>query len=484
MFPFTHTGRRLAALAPALIAAATFAGPAHAEGTQSFDTTVQLRCTSDYQGEQPTGQTVELRVKGTIPATTSLGELMKLTDASATMRLVDDVPSGDASLRFLSTVDRLVLTFDDPGIYPVDLFSFELLEPTYLTGGGYGPLAIPKDGGFGYEPEVRTSVARAVDLRVSRLQFAYWLLPDGVDPDGYNDRTGRTCQPIAGTPPIATVAHDATAPAPPAITSLSPTTGPVPGGNTVTIKGSGFATGPTPFVGFGVFTAGDVVVVDDQTLTVTAPENYFETTEHVWIQVGSRRTEYDLPQAAYHFAGPKAELESLTPSSGRPGDVITVRGTNLDFTQSIDFMGSTYADSSTIVHVSPTELRVTVPYGGLLDLTRPLRVRLHSQFGTSTDTPADDFTQLAPLAGTPAISEIRGTAFAGVGGVIRLRGTNFKGVRYVTIGRTRVKPLLVAGTTDMFVLAPPLEGTWHGVTVTNRIATSSPNWGITYRVRR
>jgi IPT/TIG domain len=57
--------------------------------------------------------------------------------------------------------------------------------------------------------------------------------------------------------------------APPAITSVSPNSGPAAGGNSVTINGSGF-TGATQVV-FGAVPATSVVVVSSSKITAVAP---------------------------------------------------------------------------------------------------------------------------------------------------------------------------------------------------------------------
>lgn len=88
-----------------------------------------------------------------------------------------------------------------------------------------------------------------------------------------------------------------------------------------------------------------------------------------------------------------------------------------------------------------------------------------------------------PVPATPAVSRVFGNAWAGVGGLLRVHGSNLKGAKYVTIGAKKVRPLLVIGSTDVWVLAPALAKGQYAVAVGTATSVSPPATRaiITYR---
>ncbi|WP_411136795.1 IPT/TIG domain-containing protein [Streptomyces sp. C10] len=161
--------------------------------------------------------------------------------------------------------------------------------------------------------------------------------------------------------------------------SLSPVTGVTAGGNTVTINGTGLSTATA--VNFGA-TAATPTVVNDGQLTVTVPAGAAAGPVGVSVTTaggtnnGLSYTYVDAPT-----------IVSLNPTSGPAtgGTVVTLTGTNLATTQSVDFDG-TLAPFSVI---SDTSLSVVTPPGaaGAVDVT------VITSGGTATST--DAFTYLA-----------------------------------------------------------------------------------------
>jgi YVTN family beta-propeller protein len=85
----------------------------------------------------------------------------------------------------------------------------------------------------------------------------------------------------------------------PMITSLSPSFGPVSGGNSVTIRGSGFLG--TTSVDFGPYSATSFTIVSDQRIDVTAP---IGVATNVTVSVSSRNgTSPSTPAAIYTYQG-------------------------------------------------------------------------------------------------------------------------------------------------------------------------------------
>ncbi|GAO10890.1 IPT/TIG domain-containing protein [Streptomyces lydicamycinicus] len=161
--------------------------------------------------------------------------------------------------------------------------------------------------------------------------------------------------------------------------SLSPVSGITAGGNTVTINGTGLTTATS--VQFGAASATPTVVNDGQ-LTVTVPAGAAPGPVGVSVTTaggtnnGLSYTYIDAPT-----------IVSLNPTSGPAsgGTVVTLTGTNLSTTQSVDF-GGTLAPFSVL---SETSLSVVTPPGtaGAVDVT------VTTSGGSATSTGA--FTYVA-----------------------------------------------------------------------------------------
>jgi hypothetical protein len=161
--------------------------------------------------------------------------------------------------------------------------------------------------------------------------------------------------------------------------SVSPTSGPLAGGNTLTLNGSGLSTATS--VSFGGVTATPVVVNDGQ-LTVTVPAGAAPGAVGVTVTTaggtnnGLSYTYVDAPTI-----GTVAPTEG--PTSG--GTALTITGTNLGSTDQV-LIGGTPAPFSVI---SPTTVSAVTPPGvaGAADVT------VSNGGGTATSVGA--FTYLA-----------------------------------------------------------------------------------------
>lgn len=161
--------------------------------------------------------------------------------------------------------------------------------------------------------------------------------------------------------------------------SLAPTSGPLAGGNTVTINGVGLATASS--VSFGANTATPTVVSDTQ-LTVAVPAG--AATGPVGVSVttaggtnnGLSYTYVDVPT-----------VTTVAPASGPTagGTGVTITGTNLGTTESVTFDGNPAPFSV----VSSTTVSAVTPPGtaGAVDVV------VTNLAGS--DTAADAFTYVA-----------------------------------------------------------------------------------------
>jgi hypothetical protein len=112
--------------------------------------------------------------------------------------------------------------------------------------------------------------------------------------------------------------------APPAVTSVTPSSGPTAGGTSLTIGGSGFVAGATVKVGSGAATA--VTVISGSTITASTPPGPASvvsvTVTNPDGQVGTRAN-------GFTYVAPPT-VSSVTPNSGPAtgGTVVTITGTN------------------------------------------------------------------------------------------------------------------------------------------------------------
>ncbi len=167
----------------------------------------------------------------------------------------------------------------------------------------------------------------------------------------------------------------------PTLTAVSPDAGPVTGGTSVTLTGTGL-TGTTS-VTFGGVAATDVVVVDASTVTAVAPGHVAGLVDVALATVGGSAT---LADAFTYVAAPT--LTSVTPDAGpvTGGTTVTLTGTDLTGTTSVTFGGVAatdvvVVDASTVTAVAPGHV------AGLVD------VALTTVGGSATL--ADAFTYVA-----------------------------------------------------------------------------------------
>jgi hypothetical protein len=137
-----------------------------------------------------------------------------------------------------------------------------------------------------------------------------------------------------------------------AITQVSPNIGPLGGGNTVTIQGSGFDSGSS--VTFGATAATSVTFVSATTLTAVAPAH---VAGPVTITVSGSGGSAALAKA-YDYSGLPI-ITSVTPSAGSlaGGTSVNINGYNLGKVSSVMFGAS----AATIVSATPGTVQVTSP---------------------------------------------------------------------------------------------------------------------------
>jgi hypothetical protein len=250
----------------------------------------------------------------------------------------------------------------------------------------------------------------------------------------------------------------------PVVTGVSPNTGPTVGGNTVTVTGTGF-TGATG-VKFGTVAATNVTVVNDTTVTVTAPAEPQRTIDiHVTSPNGtSAATSADQ----YTFVIPV--ITAISPTSGPTagGTTVTITGTNLQGATQVKF-GTVPGTSLTVVN--DTTITVVSP----AESARVAAVHVITPDGTSAPLPADSFTFISPV-----ITHISPSSGPHTGGTtVTITGQGFTGATQVTFGPLAGTSLTVVNSTTITVVSPAETGV-RSIHVTTPNGTSAQTTADNY----
>ena len=247
------------------------------------------------------------------------------------------------------------------------------------------------------------------------------------------------------------VASGPPTPGAPVVTSISPTSGPVVGGTTVTITGSGF-TGASKVL-FGTATSTFTVNSDTQ-ITAVSPGGSGGIVHVTVTTPGGTTTTSNADQFTY-LAAPAPiptipTIASISPTSGplAGGTTITIRGSSFTGASKVLF-GAVAASSFTVN--SATQITAVSPAGsGTVD------VRVTTPGGTSATSNADRFTyQVAPTV--TGISATSGPAAGGTSVIIR--GSNFTGASKVLFGTVPARSFTVNSATQITAVSPAGSGT-------------------------
>ncbi len=186
--------------------------------------------------------------------------------------------------------------------------------------------------------------------------------------------------------------------APPTISGLSPTAGPLAGGNTVTITGAHFTA--TTAVTFGGHRAPAVVVNSSTTLTATVPAGSTAGTVTVTITTPGGTA---FPFSTTYTYLPTPAVTGITAAGGTTagGALVTITGANLTGTTAVTFGGTA---ATTVVDVDATTVTAVTP----AHLAGPVAVVVTTANGTGSL--ATGFTYAAPAPAAPTSSTTWTTA--------------------------------------------------------------------------
>jgi hypothetical protein len=245
----------------------------------------------------------------------------------------------------------------------------------------------------------------------------------------------------------------------PVLTTLSPTTGPPSGGNTVTINGTSLS-GATQVL-FGPNPATILTNTATQ-LTVTAPAG----TGSVGVVVITPGGTSNALGYAY-AAAPAPSITSLSPTSGPTsgGNTVTINGSSLSGATSVMFG----INAAAILTNTATQITVTAPAGP----ASAVNVTVTTPGGTSNPLPYFYIT-------APTVNELSTHLGPDTGGnTVTVFGSNLTLTSAVGFGGNPATAINVISDSQLTVTAPAGTGTVV-VTVTTPGGTSSAGTGNPY----
>jgi uncharacterized repeat protein (TIGR01451 family) len=245
----------------------------------------------------------------------------------------------------------------------------------------------------------------------------------------------------------------------PSITSISPTSGPLGGGQTVTVNGTDF-TGATA-VRFGSTPGTSVNVISPSKLTVVSPAHAAGV---VPVRVTTPEgTSPVVPADRYTYAAAPT-VTSVSPTSGplAGGQTVTVRGTGFTGATVVKFAAT---PGTSLVVASATRLTVVSP----AHAAGMVHIRVTTPAGTSAAVVADHYT----FAAAPTITSISPKSGPVAGGqTVTVNGTDFTGVTAVRFGTTPGTSVSVISATQLTVVSPAHAAGHVPIRVVTRSGTS------------
>ena len=243
----------------------------------------------------------------------------------------------------------------------------------------------------------------------------------------------------------------------PGVSGVTPNSGVLAGGTSVTI--TGINLGEATAVKFGAVPASGFTINSSTSITATAPAGTGTVDVTVTTPVGT-----SAPGAADAFTyGPT--VTSISPSTGPSsgGTTITITGTGLGEASAVG-VGGTPATSFTVN--SASSITAVVPPGsGVVDVT------VTTPEGTTPARAGDRFTYIQP----PAVAGVSPSSGLETGGTsVKLSGSNFTGATAVVFGSTPAASFTVNSAGEIAAVSPAGAGTVD-ITVTTPGGTSAVN---------
>jgi hypothetical protein len=189
----------------------------------------------------------------------------------------------------------------------------------------------------------------------------------------------------------------------PQVSSISPTEGPISGGNSVTITGTGFISGASvhfveeegnsPVTGGLTVAAPFVSVTKSTSITAVSPGVTKQDTYFVTVTTPAGTSAYNATNGVFTYEALYPNVFTISPSSGPTagGTVVTITGTGFISGATVTFVeesgynpvsnGNNYVTASaTVEKITPTSITVASP---AVTATNPYFVTVTTSIGTS-----------------------------------------------------------------------------------------------------
>ena len=250
----------------------------------------------------------------------------------------------------------------------------------------------------------------------------------------------------------------------PAVTGVSPAVGPVAGGTSVTITGTGF-TGASA-VDFGS-SAATFTVASPTTITASSPTASAGVVDVTVVTPGGTSERNSADAFTYD---PVPAVTGVSPAVGpvAGGTSVTITGTGFTGASAVDFGSS----AATFTVASPTTITASSPTAsaGVVDVT------VVTPGGTSERNSADAFTFQAGV-GNVNVGTVTGVSPdagpLGGGTAVRITGTGFGSATAVAFGGVAAPSFIVVSATQITAIAPARTAGAVDVTVTTPAGTSA-----------
>ena len=239
----------------------------------------------------------------------------------------------------------------------------------------------------------------------------------------------------------------------PTVTSASPSVGPVGGGTTITITGSGFQTGATVDIGLNVCTLP--VVVNETTITCVTPLTLISGLTSITVTNINTLTD-TLATGFIYLLAPTISAISSSGGALAGGTSVTITGTEF-FAGAVVKFGGTVCTGITVVN--PTTITCTLPahLAGLVTVTV-----------TNADLQVASLPSAYTYRPRPIVTSIALAAGA-LGGLtsVTITGTGFVTLATATIGGTTCTTPVVVSATSLTCVTPARPSGLYSVGVTN-----------------
>jgi RHS repeat-associated protein len=254
----------------------------------------------------------------------------------------------------------------------------------------------------------------------------------------------------------------------PVVTGLSQASGPIQGGDTITLVGSGF-TGASA-VSFGDAPATDVTVISDHAVSARIPVHDTGRVDVIITTPGGTSAVTAADQ--YTYVAPAAPVVTgVGPTEGLTtgGGTVTIIGSGFTGVTAVSF-GTVLAPAVTVLSDGALLAQLPAQDPGLVDVT------VIGPGGTSAVTPADQFTYVTELGSNgpkPVVTGV-GPALGAPGGgtLATIIGTGFLRATAVTFGDIRLTSFVILSDSAISVRTPAHPEGPAGVTVTTPGGTS------------